>query len=99
ADAGDDGFLGGAADEAGEVGAHGDAGAGLELYAVLGDGIDRVPPLRRARAVDDLRVHAGGDGLEDVAAGEVDGGADVPVEIDLGSLGGDEGADDVRHAP
>ena len=40
ADARDDGFLGGAADEAIEIGAHGDAGLGFDDDAVLGDAVD-----------------------------------------------------------
>ena len=41
ADAGDDGLLGGAADEAVELGPHRDAGPGLELDAVLADAVER----------------------------------------------------------
>ena len=40
ADPGDDRLVGGAADQAVEVGAHGDLGLDLELDAVLGDAVD-----------------------------------------------------------
>ena len=41
ADAGDDGFFGGTADELVEIGADRDAGFHFELHAVLGDGVER----------------------------------------------------------
>ena len=49
ADAGDDGFLGGAADEPFELGPHGDAGLGPQLNAVAADGVEELPALRRDR--------------------------------------------------
>ena len=90
ADAGDDGFLGGAADEAVELGPHRDAGPGLELNAVLADAVERRPALGRVGAVDDLGVDAGLDGVEDVAAGQVDGGGRPPRQVHAGLVGGDD---------
>ena len=72
ADAGDDRLLGGPADQPGDVGPHRYAGFHLELDAVLGHAVDRNAPGRRVRGVDDLRIHAGMDGVDDVAAGQVD---------------------------
>ena len=42
-------------------------------------------------AVDHFRIHAGLHGVEHVAAGQVDGGRAVEVEVDVGPLGGDDG--------
>ena len=39
-------------------------------------------------AVDDLGIDARLHGVEDVAAGEVDGAGPVEVEVDVGALGG-----------
>src|SRR5206468_2297113 len=88
--AGDDRLLGGAADEPFELGPHRDAGAGLELDAVLAHAVERRPALLRVGAVDDLRVHARLDGVEHVAAGQVDGGGDAPGQVDGGLVGGDD---------
>ena len=49
ADAGDDGLVGGTADQAVEVGAHRDLGFDLELDPVLGDAVDRLPARARGR--------------------------------------------------
>ena len=74
ADPGDDRLLGGAADHLGEVGPHGHRGPDLELDAVLGDRVQRLLAAAAGGAVDDLGIDAGLDGLNHVAAGEVDGG-------------------------
>ena len=102
ADAGDDGFLLRAADEAVEIGADGDAGADLHLDAVLGDAVDGAAAGGRVRAVDDLRIDRGADGFDHAFAGalggEVDGAGAVPIQRDAGFLRGDErldGGDDV----
>src|SRR5205807_2152222 len=71
-DAGDDGFFRRTADQALDVGAHGDAGLDAKLDAVLGHAVDRLLLHRRVGHVDHLGVHAGLHGVEDVAAGEVD---------------------------
>jgi hypothetical protein len=85
-DASDDGLFGCAADEAGDVGTDRDAGLGLQLDAVLGDGVDGRAGAGLGGAVDDLGVHRGLHGVEDVAAGEVDGGRGVPRQFDLRAL-------------
>ena len=91
ADAGDDGFLGGAADEAVEVGAHGDAGLDLDGDAVLGDGVDGGLAGGGVGAVDDLGVdevlHGVEHGLAGALGGEVDGAGAVEVEVDAGLAG------------
>ena len=51
----------------------------------------------RIGAVDHLGVDAGADGVEHVAAGQVDGGGPVEVQIDVGAMGGDDRVDHVRH--
>src|SRR5437588_11610345 len=84
ADAGDDGLLGGTADEPIELGAHRHAGTGLELNAVLADAIERGPALRRVGAVDDLRIHADTHSINDITAGDVDGRGRLPRQIHAG---------------
>ena len=37
------------------------------------------------------------DGLEDVAAGQVDGGGDVPRQVHAGLVGGDDRRRHLRH--
>src|SRR5690606_33534544 len=82
ADAGDDGLLLGAADEAVEVGAHGHASLYLHLDAVLGHAVDGVAAGGGVGAVDDLGIDGGAHGLDDALAGalggEVDGAGAVP---------------------
>ena len=36
-------------------------------------------------------------GIEHVAAGQVDGGGAVEIQIDIGPLGGNDGANHARH--
>src|SRR5207248_3675871 len=88
ADAGDDRLLGGAADQALDVGPHRHAGLDLELDAILGDGIDGHPAQGGVGHVDDLGVHAGLDCVEDVAAGQVDRRRGLPGQVDVGLVGG-----------
>src|SRR5690606_31522024 len=87
ADARDDRLLAGAAHEPLEVRAHRDAGRGDQLDAVLGDGRD-------VGRLDHARVHGHAHGVEDVAAGEVDGGRPVEPERDARLVGGDQCVDD-----
>src|SRR5690606_3099549 len=94
ADTGDDRFLGGAADQSLDVRADGDLGLHLQLDAVLGDRVDGAAAHRGIGDVDDLRIHAGLDGVEDVAAGEVDRGGVFPRQVDVGLVGGDHRVDD-----
>ena len=47
--------------------------------------------------VDDLGIHAGLHGIENIAAGQVDGGGGLPGQIDAGLAGGDHGVDDPLH--
>ena len=100
ADTGDDGFFGGTADEALEVGADGDAGTDAEGDAVFGDGVDLAATAHlRVGAVDDFGVDAGADGFDDGFAGafdgEVDGASAVEIQRDAGFVCGDEGKDDL----
>ena len=89
ADAGDDRLFRGAADEPVELGPHGDASPGPELDAVLADAVERRPALGRIGAVDDLRIDAGADRVEDVAPRQIDGGRDRPRQIDPGLVSRD----------
>ena len=43
-------------------------------------------------AVDHLGIDAGLDGVEHVAAGQVDGGGAVEIQVDVGPMGGDDRA-------
>ena len=97
ADAGDDRLVGGAADQAVEVGADGHLGFDLELNAVLGDAVDRLAARRGVGAGDDLGIDAGLHGLEHVAAGQVDGGGSLVRQRDIGAVGGDQGPHHVGH--
>ena len=81
-----------------DVRADGDAGLGLELDAVLGDGVDGGLPGGGVGAVDDLGIDGGLDGVEDVAAGQVDGGGRLARQLDVGAVGGDQRDDHVAHA-
>ncbi len=49
--------------------------------------------------VDDLWVHAGLHGIENVAAGQVDRGGRLPGQIDIGLVGGDHRVDHALHIP
>ena len=89
-DAGDDGFFGGAADELFEVGADGYARFDEQADTVFSHGVEEGGSLFRIRAVDDLRVDAGRNGVENIAAGEVDGGSLLETQLDVGLVGGDE---------
>ena len=97
ADPRDDRLLGGPADELRDVRADGDAGPDLQLDAVFGNGRQRRLAADLVRAVDDLRIDARLDGVEDVAAGQIDGAGPVEVEIDVGPLRGDQRPGDARH--
>ncbi len=88
---GDDGFLGGTADEPVDVRTDRHPSLHLQLDAILGDPVDRLPALGRIGAVDHLRVHAGLDGVEDIAAGQIDsGGLACRGQGDIRSIGGDQ---------
>ena len=91
ADPGDDGLVGGTADQSVEVGADGHLGFHLELNAVLGDPVDRLAARRRVRAGDDLGIDAGLDGLEHIAARQVDRRGSLVRKRDIGAVGGDQG--------
>ena len=90
AHAGDDGFFPGAAYQTLDVGAHGDAGLGPQLDAVLGDGGDH-------GGLDDLGGNAHLHGLQHVAARQINGGSLFKGHFDIGALGGDERVDDAIH--
>ena len=54
-------------------------------------------PLPRVGTIDDFRVHRGADGVEDVAAGQVDGGGRFPRQIHAGLVGRDDRRRGFRH--
>jgi len=93
ADAGDDGFLGGAADEAIEIGTDGDARLAFELNTVLGHGVKGVSPLAFLGAIDDSGLDDREDGFQDVVSGEIDGRRAVEIQRDLRLVGRDEAHD------
>ena len=74
----------GAAHEAVQVGAHGHAGAGLDLNAVNGHAIHGSTALARIGAVNHLGLHAGLHGFQHVAAGQVNGAGAVKGQGDIG---------------
>ena len=84
ANAGDDGFLAGAAHQAGDIRAHSDPGLGPQLDAVLCHGGD-------GRRLDDLGGNAHLHGLQHVASGQVNSAGFLKGHIDVGLLGGDHG--------
>jgi hypothetical protein len=90
--------LGGAADKAVEVGAHGDAGLDLHADAVAGHGVDGRAVGLRTGAVDDLGIDAGAHGFQHCFARaldrQIDGASTVEVEFDAGFVRGDEGEHD-----
>ena len=94
ADAGDDGVLLRAADEAVEVGAHGHAGLDLELDAVLGHAVDRSAGRRsgfgQSMTLGLTEVRTASSTSCPALGGEVDGAGAVPVERDAGLLRGDQ---------
>ena len=63
--------------------------AALQADAVLAHAFEHRLALGRVGAVDDLRIDAGPHGIEDVAAGQVDGGGGPPRQIHAGLVGGD----------
>ena len=97
ADAGDDRFFGGTADEAFEFRSHRDAGFGQQLNAVLADRVEELLALGRIGAVDDFRIDAGANGFENIAASEVDGGGGFPREFEAGFVCGNDGGGGLRH--
>jgi hypothetical protein len=97
ADAGDDRLLGGATDEAVELRPHGHASTGAKLNAVLADAVERRPALGGVGAVDDLRIDARLDGVEDIATGQIDGGRGAPRQVHAGLVGGDDGRRHLGH--
>ena len=90
ADARDDGFFARAADQAFDVGADGYAGLRPQLDAVLGDGGDH-------RRLDNLGVDAHLDGLQHVAARQVNGARLLKLQRDIRALRGNQGVDDAVH--
>ena len=89
ADAGDDCFFGGAADEASEVSADGNAGFDEHADSIFGNGVEHGGAFGWIWAIDDFWVNARADGVIDVAAGKVDCGSPLEVEFDIGFVGGD----------
>ena len=89
-DAGDDGFLTGAANQAFDVGTDSDAGLGAQLDAILGDSRDH-------GRFDDLGSNAHLHGLQHVAASKVDGGSLFKGHHNIGTLSGDERVDHAVH--
>ena len=56
-----------------------------------------LPARARVGARDDLGIDAGLHGLQHVAAGQVDRRGPLVRQRDVGAVGGDQRADDVRH--
>ena len=80
-----------------QVGAHGHAGADLQLDAVFGDRAQRrLLRLLRVGAVDHFGVDARPHRFQHVATGQVDGRRAVEVEIDVGPVRRD---DRLNHVP
>src|SRR5262245_37540278 len=97
ADASDDCFFGGSADEPLEFRAHGYTGFGPQLNSIATASVEELPALRRIRAIDNLRVHARLDGIEDVATGQVNGGGGLPRQIHASLVGRDDGSGRLGH--
>src|SRR5690606_28430872 len=97
ADAGDDRLLGRPADKALDVRAHRHPGLDLELDAILRYRVNRLPAHLPTGHVDHLRIDARLYRLEDVTAGEVDGGRVRPGQVDPRLVGGDHGVDDAHE--
>jgi len=97
AHAGDDRLLSGAADETGDVRAHGHARLGQDLNAVLRDGCDLGLALGRVGAVDDLGRNAGAHGFEQVTTREVDSRCRAEVEVQAGAVRRDQRVDNPHH--
>src|SRR5690606_10265084 len=93
-----DGFLGCTTDEALNIRSHGHARAGLELDAVAGDRINGRATELGVRHIDELGIHRGLHGVEDVATGEVDRAGGVKWQLDLGFARRDESVHDTRNA-
>ena len=87
----------GAADQLAKIGADRHTGPRLEPNSVTGDRIEGAGRSLGIGAIDDFRINAGANRFEHVAARQVDRLGRLPVEIDVGAMGGDERTDDVRH--
>ena len=90
ANAGDDSFFAGTADELLDAGAHGDTRDGVELDTVEGH-------CGNLRGRDDFRVHGHLHGFEHVTARKVDCGGFFKVELDVSLVCCDERLDDAEH--
>ena len=88
ADARQDCFLAGTADQLLDVGANRYASLGNELDTVFGHGGNR-------RRVDDLRVYGHLHSLEDVASRQVDSRSHLEGKVDVCFRGGDQRVDDL----
>ena len=89
-DTGDDRRLAGTADQAVDIGPHGDTGLDAQLNAVLGHGTDH-------GGFNDFGVDAHLHGFEHVAAGQVDGAGPFEAQVDIGTVRRNEGVDDAVH--
>lgn len=92
----DDGLFGGAPHEAIKIGAHGHPGAGAELDAVAGHGVDfSAAP----GAIDHGGIDGGADGLKHGLGGtfhgEIDGAGAIEGQGNAGLVGGDESENDL----
>jgi hypothetical protein len=95
--AGDDRFFCGPSDKLCQVSAHSHPGTDAEFDPVLGDSAKSCLGGGRIGAIDNLGIDAGLDGVEHIAAGEVDGGGTVEVEVDIGAVGRNDSTNDSRH--
>ena len=95
ADACDDSFLGGTANQLVDVGSHGHASAGFQQNSVACHRIKRHLTFASIRAIDHFRIDAGSDGFENITTGEVNCLSGLPVEIDVRAIRRDESPDHI----
>ena len=96
-DSSDDGLFSRTTDEACNIRSHGNAGAGLQLDAVLRYGVDGLTTRLHAWAINDLWVNAGLDSVKNVSTRQVNGSSAVPRQVDLGLVCGDHRAHDTLN--
>ena len=81
---GNDRLFGGPADDLPQVRPHRYPGLDLQLDSVLGHAVERFSAAAADGTVDHLGIDAGLDGFEHVSSGQVDGGRQLEVEVQLG---------------
>ena len=96
-DTGDDRFFCSPADQLLQVGAHRHASSSTQLNAIATNPVQRRSAFGWIGAVDYLRIDTALDGFVHVAASQIDGGGDVPGQIETGLVSRDDGADVALH--